>query len=156
MKKLLFAVVTLFLISSCIELEEPEFNGIEDIKIAKLENHKLGIQLGIKVLNPNFFSIKIKPSTVDIFVEDQLIGKAFLDDKIKLIRKKEDIYFAKIRVDLEDGSMMKFFKFALQDKVQLRVKGAVKGSVYGISKKITIDKTSMISGAQFKLDQLFN
>lgn len=156
MKKLLFAVVTLFLISSCIELEEPEFNGIEDVKIAKLENHKFGIQLGIKVLNPNFFSIKIKPSTVDIFVEDQLIGKAFLDDKIKLIRKKEDIYFAKIRVDLEDGSMMKFFKFTLQDKVQLRIKGVVKGSVYGISKKIAIDKTSMIDGTQFKLDQLFN
>jgi LEA14-like dessication related protein len=112
--------------------------------------------LGVKIENPNFVSIKVKPSVVDVFVNDELIGKAYLEENLKLIRKKEDTYFAKVRIDLEDGALFKFVKYAMKLKVQLRVKGVVKGSVFGIPKKVDIDQVKEIDGSTFKIGNLLN
>jgi LEA14-like dessication related protein len=156
MKHLFYCILILLCFSSCIELQDVEFKGMDGIKIEKMENKKIALSLGVKIENPNFFSIKIKPSVVDVFVNDELIGKAYLDEKIKLIHKTENTYFTKIHVDLEEGSIFKFMKYAMKLKVQLRVKGKIKGSVYGISKKVEIDEMKEVDGSNFKMDKLFN
>jgi cytoskeletal protein CcmA (bactofilin family) len=51
---------------------------------------------------------------------------------------------------------MKFFKYALKDKVQIRIKGKIKGSVLGITQKTEIDESKEINGSIFKLDKLLN
>ena len=122
----------------------------------RMENKKLVLKLGVKIENSNFVSIKVKPSVVDVYVNDELIGKAYLEENLKLIRKKEDTYFAKVRIDLEDGALFKFVKYAMKLKVQLRVKGVVKGSVFGIPKKVDIDQVKEIDGSTFKIGNLLN
>jgi LEA14-like dessication related protein len=129
---------------------------MDGVKVERMENKKLALKLGVKIENPNFFSIKVKPSVVDVFVNEELIGKAYLDESIKLIRKKEDTYFANVRIDLEDGALFKFVKYAMKLKVQLRVKGIVKGSALGIPKKVEINQLKEIDGSTFKIDNLLN
>lgn len=156
MKNLIYCLLVLLTLSSCLEIQDVDFKGMDGVKLEKMENKKLALKLGIKIENPNFFSIKIKPSVVDVFVNDELIGKAYLDESIKLIHKKENTYFAKVHVDLEDGALIKFVKYTLKLKVQLRVKGKIKGSVYGIPKKVDIDEVKEVDGSNFKMDKLFN
>lgn len=152
MQKIILISITIFLLSSCFEVEDLEFNGIEEIKLDKIEKKALDIHLGVKVMNPNGFTVKVKSSEVDVYAEDIMVGKATVNQKIKIIRKKENTYTIPIHVDLEDGVLLKFIKFALKDKVKVRIKGYVKGSVLGISKKIAIDETKEIEGKNFKLD----
>jgi LEA14-like dessication related protein len=156
MKKLFFAILTIVTVSSCSDFQDLEFKGMDGFKVEKMEKRNLSLKIGVKIYNPNSFSLKIKPSTVDVFINDELIGKAFLDENVKIIRKKEDTYFAKIHVELEDGILMKFFKYALKDKVQIRIKGKIKGSVLGITQKTEIDESKEINGSIFKLDKLLN
>ena len=47
-------------------------------------------------------------------------------------------------------------KYAFKLKVQLRVKGVIKGSVFGIPKKVDIDQVKEIDGSTFKIDNLLN
>lgn len=152
MSKITFIFSLIFLLTSCFEVEELDFNGIDGVKIEKIEKKSLDINLGVKVMNPNGFTLKVKSSEVDVYAEDILIGKASIDHKIKIIRKKENTYTIPIHVDLEDGVLLKFIKFALKDKVKVRIKGFVKGSVLGISKKILVDETKEIEGKNFKFD----
>ena len=156
MKKLFFAILTILITGSCNNFKDLEFKGMDGFKVEKMEKRNISLKIGVKIYNPNSFSLKIKPSTVDVFVNDELIGKAFLDEKVKIIRKKEDTYFAKVHIDLEDGVLMKFFKYALKDKVQIRIKGKIKGSVLGITQKTEIDQYKEINGSIFKLDKLMN
>ena len=154
MKKTVFAVFILFLLNSCFEFNDLEFNGMENLKANKIENKTISLTLDLKILNPNGFSIKVKPSNVDVFVEEQLIGKAYLNKKVTLAKKKENVYPIDLRVELEDGVMLKLVRFALKDKVKIRFVGDVKGSVLGITKKIKLDETKEIDGKNFKLNSL--
>lgn len=156
MRKIIYSLFILLSFSSCIEIQDVEFKGMDSVKMERMENKKLVLKLGVKIENPNFVSIKVKPSVVDVFVNDELIGKAYLEESLKLIRKKEDTYFANVRIDLEDGALFKFIKYAFKLKVQLRVKGVIKGSVFGIPKKVEINQVKEIDGSIFKMDNLFN
>lgn len=152
MYKIILIFPLIFLLSSCFEVEELDFQGIDGVKLEKLEKKSLDLTLGVKVSNPNGFTIKVKSSDFEVYADDILIGKAKVDKKIKLIKKKEDTYTVPVHIDLEDGVLLKFIKFALKDKVKVHLKGYVKGSVLGISKKISVDETKEIEGKNFKFD----
>lgn len=156
MTKFLYFFFTFFILSSCADINDIEFKGIDGVKLEKTENNGLAVKLGVKVNNPKAFSIKIKPSEVDFFIEDQLIGKAFLDETVKIIKKKEDTYFAKVRISLEDGILFKMFRFALKDKLHIRVKGVIKGSALGFPKIYKLDQATEVDGAKLKLKDLLN
>ncbi len=156
MKNLIYSLLILISFSSCVGIQDIEFKGLDGVKMERSENKKLTLKLGVKINNPNFFSIKIKPSVVDVFINDELIGKAYLDESVKLIKKTQNTYFTKAHIDLEDGALLKFVKYALKLKVQLRIKGEVKGTVFGIPKKEQVDQIKEIDGSFFKMDNLFN
>ncbi len=150
----LLFILSFFLISSCTLFQDLEINGMDGIKLGKIEGKKLTINLGVKLDNPNAYAIKIKPSEVDLFIEDDLVGKLVLSQTIKIIKKKEDTYMVPLQIELADGSLLKFFKYTFKDKVTLRIKGKIKGSICGISKKITIDEVQEIDGKLFNLESL--
>jgi LEA14-like dessication related protein len=127
---------------------------LDGVKVGKFEDKKLTLNVGVKIDNPNSYAITIKPSTVDVLVDDQLLGKAFLTQKIKLLKKTESTYSFPIQIDLEEGATFKLFKYALRKNVSVRIKGKVKGSVLGISKKMEVDEVKEIDGSFFKLDKL--
>lgn len=147
-QKLVYFLVVIFLVSSCFEYDDVDFKGVENFKMGKFEGQNISFSMDVKLDNPNKFSIKIKPSVVDVFIDEQLIGKTYLDQKVKIVKRKENSYFVPLHVELEDGILMKLMKYSLKDKVKLRLVGKVKGSVYGISKKVKIDETKEIDPKQ--------
>lgn len=154
MKKQLIFILSFFLISSCTLFQDLEINGMDGIKLGKIEGKKLTINFGVEVDNPNAYAIKIKPSTVDLFLDDEFLGKLVLTQTIKIIKKKEATYMVPLQIELVDGYLLKFFKYTLKEKVSIRIKGKVKGSIFGISKKIAIDEVKEIDGKLFKLESL--
>lgn len=151
MKKSILFICCLLLLNSCLEFQEVEFVDMEDIKIEKVEGRKLSLLISVKLLNPNIFSIKIKPSIVDVYIEEQLVGKINLNNKIKIIKRKEKTYAVPLQVDLEDGALIKFLKYSFKEKIKIHIKGKVKGSVFGITKKIDVDEIQEIDGKLFKI-----
>lgn len=140
-----------FLASSCFEYDDISFLGIEGFKMGKIDGKQITFSLDVKIDNPNKFSLTVKPSTLDVFIEDNLIGKTSLDQKIKFIKKTEKVYTVPLRIDLEDGAFLKILKYGLKDKLSLHIVGKVKGSVYGFSKRVKVDEVKQISGKDLKI-----
>lgn len=148
MQKYLYITFLIFLFTSCSLFEEIDLVGVDNFKMGKLESKQINFSLDVKVNNPNFYGINIKPSTVDVFVNDEIIAKAYLDEKIKLTRKKEDTYHVPLHAELVDGAMFKIMKLAFKSKVVLKISGKVKGSVLGIPKKVEINESKEIDGSK--------
>lgn len=129
-----------------------EFLGLENYKLVKMEEKELVLNVDVKVNNPSAFNIKIKPSFVDLYVEDKLLGTIYLDDKIKLEKRDEKSYRSEVRVKLEKGAMINLLKYKLKSNVNVRFEGVVKASVLGLNKKIQVKETKMVSGNKFKFD----
>jgi len=150
--KWFYLAVLAFLFSSCMEFEEVKFKGIQNVKLPKFDNKEMLINLTLKLENPNNYKIKIKPSHVDVYIEEKMMGTIYLDKKVVLKKRQENAYTTQLRVNLQDGAFLSLMKYVVMPKVSIRFKGRVKGSVYGISKKVDIDQTRLIDGSQLKLD----
>lgn len=143
-KKRIYFLVIIFLVSSCFDYDDIDFKGVDNFKVEKFEGKKISFSMDVILENPNSFSVKIKPSVVDVYLDDNLIGKTYLDQKVKIIKRKENSYFVPLHVELEDGLLMKLMKLSIKAKVKLRLVGKIKGSIYGICKKVKIDETKEI------------
>ncbi|MBL4862487.1 MAG: LEA type 2 family protein [Crocinitomicaceae bacterium] len=151
MRNLLFFIAISFLITSCASFQVPEFRGGEKVSLKKVDGQSIKFSAAGKIYNGNWFGIKIKPSTLDLYVEDEYIGKVSLDKKVKLKRKKETELNADFTAKLESGAMFRALKFATKENIKIRLKGKVKAGVFIFSKKIDIDESKTISGSIFRM-----
>lgn len=140
-----------FLLSSCIEYEQVNVVSIGKISIETFEGSTADVNVNVELENANFFGIKIKPSALDVYVEDEYVGQALLKEKVKIKRNSTQIYNAKIKLVGVDGVLRKAIKYMLKKDLKIRLTGNVKGSVYGIPKKVFIDETKMVDGRALKL-----
>ena len=142
---LLFIILITGGVTSCA-VEAPEFIGSDGVKLEKMEDKEILFSAGVKVNNPNWFGVKLKRSTLDVYIDDQLLGKVHLEKKVKMKAKRESTLTLPLRASLEDGAMMMILRNRTKENVNVRFKGKVKGGVWIFSKKIEIDETRQIPG----------
>jgi LEA14-like dessication related protein len=151
----LWLVLGVFVLSSCIDYDEIKIVSVGKISLDNFEGTTAHVNVDVELENPNFFAIKIKPSSLDIYVEEEYLGKAVLLEKVKIKRNSVAIYCAKIQLQGEGGMLLKAMKYALRKEFKVRLTGYVKGSVYGIPKKMKVDETKTIDGRKLKLKTPF-
>ena len=140
----------MMLVSACTFLE-PSYKGGEKFKFDKLEGKSVKFTVGAKILNPNKYTIKIKPSDLDVYIEDDYMGVIHLDKTIKLKKKQELFVDAPFTGTLNDGALFKLLKFVTKGKLQLTLKGKVKAGVFIFSKKFDVNETTTIDGSNLRL-----
>jgi len=138
-------------LSSCASLDVPELRGSEGFSQPVFDGNKISFKADVKVFNPNWFAIKVKPSILDVYIEDQYMGKIHLEKKVKMKAKRESTLEFPLMIELEDGAMITAMKYAGKETIELQFKGKVKGGVWFFSKKIEIDETKTISGKDLRL-----
>ena len=140
MRLCFLSVLFIFLSSSCSEFEELAYKGLDGIKFVKFEKKKLVLDIGVKIDNPNSFSITVKPSIVDLLIDDQLLVKAKLITKVKFLKKTATTYRLPVEIDIEEGAYFKLLKYTVRKNVSIRIRGKVKVCVFGIVKRTMIDE----------------
>jgi len=153
--KAFFFLSLMSILSSCLDFQMIKFNGMEKLKIVSINDKEIRLNVALKVNNPNKFNIKIKPSGLKVFVEEKFLGTIFLNEKIKFKKKEEGIYETNINVKLEQGAFFKMMKYAVSKEVPVRLEGIVKGSVYGITKRMKINQSQVMDGTQLRNNALF-
>jgi LEA14-like dessication related protein len=155
MMKFLALFLAFFLISSCEFYEDIDMVTMGKVRLDKLEGNNAVINIDVELDNPNFYAIKVKPSFLEVYVEDEYMGKAHLLEKVKIKRKRTGTYNVKLELQGQEGIVKKAMKYAQKDKLKVRLVGKVKGSVFFISKKIAVDETKTIDGGILRVDMPF-
>ena len=85
-------VIMVFTLTSCSLYEDVEFLGVQDYSFERLEGSEIKASIIFKINNPNFYSIKLKKSDFEIFLDDDKLGSAKMLEDIKIKRKAEGEY----------------------------------------------------------------
>lgn len=142
------------LFAGCFDYDDVEFVRLGGMQLEEMGTRSATLNLQIELMNPNPYTITVRPSEVDVFVNDEPVGKAYLLNKLSIKRKKTRIVDARIKLDGVEGIMFKLMKWRLQENIELRFKGKVKGGVYGITKKFDVNETKTVDPSKLKLDIL--
>ena len=149
MKNAIFIGLISFLLGSCT-FYEPEYRSEGSLKFDQINGRNIKFTAGAKVYNENFYAVKVKPSTLDVFIEGEYMGEIHLDEKIKMKAKRETLIEAPFTATLDNGALLKLLKFANKDRIQVRLAGNVKAGIWIIGKNIEVNETRSINGAKLK------
>lgn len=142
--QLTYWIAALILFASC-SFQQPVFKKYEGIDMGKMDVKNVSFTIKASIYNPNWYALKVKPSSLEISTSDGKIGELHLDEKIKMKGRKETSIVAPMHIDLEKGIMMKLMSFSLKDSVKINLKGDVRGGVLFITKKIPMEFSRSIS-----------
>lgn len=145
-KTLYISILALF-ITSC-SVQDVEMVNVNSYKVAQSSDDKIKLILNIRIDNPNTFNIKVKKTDLNLFVNGTDAGKINLEDKLIILKKTETDYDFVLTADQKQVSravVQAGIGIALTGKVNINVKGWIKGKVFGIGKKIDIDEKQSLS-----------
>ncbi len=156
MKPFWVLLFIMFLFTSCEVYKDINVEAFENLKVSKMDGREIDLELFLRVENPNFYAVKLKQIDIHLLVNDKTIGSLSLDKNRKIKRKSTKIYSFPVNLKLEEGILLKMVQFALQRKVEVNLKGKVKGSVFGINQTETVDVVKSIDGKFFNLKSLMS
>jgi len=135
-------IMALILFASSCKVQELEFKGVNDFSVGTLKSDLIEVTINVKLNNPNNFKIKVVNAKLDLLVGGNEAGTASLEEKIIIKKRTEDSYDITIVTDKEK-LMSAALKSALTSfgsgNITIKVKGWVKGRVWGIGKKIDVE-----------------
>jgi len=134
----LFSVVFL---TSCFDYEDVDFQGVQNVGLEDRSGGTVTVRIDMKVNNPNNYNIKIKKSSLDVFVNGSKVGKTKMKNNIVLKKNTQDVYPLYLTLNEKDlkGSALASIGSILTGSMKVRIKGDIKARVYGIGKKFPID-----------------
>lgn len=157
-KSLFFLLVLQLIVSGCFSYKDLNFNGVENFKMGKIQDGSVDFGFEVKLENPNKYNVKIKPTELQVFLGDNELGIARLDKKLVIKKNSSASYPVVIKAKLLNAAGAGFatiMDLATKKSADVRIKGPVKGSVRGITRKMEVDETRAIDLSQFNFS-LFN
>jgi len=135
--------------SSCSIYEEVEMLGVEGYSFQKMEDNQSQASIVFKINNPNFYSIKLKKSSFEVFLDDKKLGDAVMADEVVILKKTEGDYTLNLLLndkDLRNAAMPLLAKALFKKNIKLTVKGKAKCKVFGVlGKKIDINESKTLN-----------
>ncbi len=149
MKYIIAIGLVISLLSSCT-FHEPEMRGDETFKLERMEGKEVRFTAGAKLYNGNWFAVKVKKSTLDLYVDGEYMGKIHLLKKVKMKAKRETDLQADFLAELEGNALMKAMGLAMKGDVVVRMTGKIKGGVFIFSKKLDFDESRTMNGRSLR------
>ena len=144
MALLRIGLITLFSIiflTSCFDYEDVEFKGVQNIGLEGRSGGNITVRIDMKVKNPNKYKIKIKKSSLDVFINGSKVGKTKIKNDVVLKKNHQDVYPLYLTFSEKElkSSALASIGSLLTGRMKVRIKGDIKAKVYGIGKKFPID-----------------
>lgn len=118
-------------LSGCIKIEEPEFRQITDFHIAPPS--PAGVKTGFTMVyhNPNRFSVTVKETAVNVYVEGMYLGE-FLQDSLVEV-KQNAAFMIPLSGELSLATLLNNdLRKLLKRQVLIKAEGATKIGKAGI------------------------
>jgi LEA14-like dessication related protein len=148
MRKIRF-LLTLLLVSVLVScsFQELELIKMESINLTKMSAEEIELQLTARVKNPNGYKVAIVDSDLEIYVNDQHVGKARIKNKVKFPANETSSQL--IVLSNKPGNMLSAGFSSLMalfssNSMKITVKGRVKGRAGVVGKNIDIEFTERI------------
>lgn len=150
-----FSLAFLASISSCT-YDNPQFQGVSNLKVDHINTEELAFSLDAKIYNPNSYKVAIRPCTLDLYLGDLYVGKASLLQKYKMEKHATTTAKMPISIQLSKGVYLKLLGLSLGKHIELKLKGPLKVGVagFGFRKQIEEKKRLNLSTLGINLKQL--
>ena len=133
--------------TSC-EVEDVTLVELEKVEVERIEKQEMYLDVSAILDNPNSFSIKVKDSDFDLYLEDRYIGKANLENQFTLesgSQKSYDMEIKAVGENLNSDMLPVMLSAALTGKVNVRLQGSITGKIFLFTRSVNVDIEEEVS-----------
>jgi hypothetical protein len=141
-----------FLFSSCATFEDPIELVSNTMKMENLNLNEAALRFNTTIHNNTWTPIKIKPSTLELFVDGEKLGDLYIDEKIRLKSKNDTEVNTLVHVKFADGILAKLIRYRFKETAQLELRGKVKTGLLFVPIKIPVNYSKTISPKTLNLN----
>lgn len=144
---LLLAALFILVFSSCGKFQEVTFSGLEGMKLIKLSEKGVEAEITARIKNPNKTAFTIYKSDMDVTVNGMNVGKAHLDNNVKIKKNSEESYIFNIKTDFSNLSITdipKVIGMAMSRSVTIGIKGKLKAGKLFMKREFPVDMTQNV------------
>lgn len=123
---------------SCRVVKTPEFRQIQQVKLAQLGLSESTLTAQLVYFNPNKFGFKINGFNVDIYLNNQLLGKSVSNQKIEVAKMASFIMPVELKVNMKKLPL-NTWNLLTKKKVMIAARGHVMVGVKGIFKQVPVN-----------------
>jgi LEA14-like dessication related protein len=128
---LLVVTISSLGLASCGSVKEPEFKGIENVRIKKFGLNESTLSLNLHYFNPNKSRLKLKKAEGDAWIDGKFLGH-FIIDTLVLI-PANGYFQLPVKLQMDMSSLFKNSLAALFNKeVLVKIEGKAKVGKAGI------------------------
>lgn len=134
--------IFLFLLSACSKPVSPTYLGYEDFRVEQVGLQNTILSTKAKLYNPNNYSLQLKSASIDVYINDDFLGRSNLDSLIILPGKDTTYVPLRLRASAKD-LLSSSFKIMLNPEVKVKIKGAARAGRGGLFINVPIDYEGM-------------
>ena len=142
MKKYFLYLILFFSLAftSCRQLKEVSFNGVESAKIVSLNQKGLEASIAVKIKNDNKIGFKVYKSGFDVTANGVNLGKMYISKKIKIEANSEKTYTFTLKSDFanQNISLPQLMSLAASKSLKISIKGELKGGAFFYRKSFPV------------------
>lgn len=136
-----------FLFSSCGDFQDVTFLGIENVKVNKMSQQGIDIDVTAKIKNPNNVAFTIYKSDLDATFSNMNVGKATITKNVKIKANSEQSYTFNVKSDfskLSAGELPNLLSIAMSKSIKVGLKGNLKVGKLFVKKQYPVDMVKSI------------
>lgn len=128
-----FIVPTLSVVvtTSCRQIREPEYIDVDNIAVNGNGLSNTSLSADVRFYNPNGYNLNFKSGSLDIYVDNKLLGHTELDSLIHIPKLDTFLIPVQVKVDMKN-IISNALSLSLKDSVTVRLEGKVKVGRSGV------------------------
>jgi LEA14-like dessication related protein len=145
----IFISVTLLSCGGKSNLQEPEYRGIQNVRLINLGPLQSTAGVDLVYYNPNDFGVQVAAARGDIYIDNNYFGRFELDDKVQVRKRSEFILPAIVKVDMI-GVAKNQRELYKKKEALVKIEGIATVRKAGFSREIPIKYENMENIERFR------
>jgi LEA14-like dessication related protein len=142
-----FFVFLTLVLSSCGDFQDVTFEGIENVKVNKISQQGIDVDITAKIKNPNKVAFTIYKSDLDATLSNMNVGKAILTNNVKIKANSSQAYTFNIKSDFSKLSMAELpnlLSIATSKSLKVGLKGNLRVGKLFVKKNYPVDMVKSV------------
>ena len=126
----------------CMTYKDVEMIEVTDVGVKDFTTKGVEVEVAMQIKNPNNYNINIVDSDLELFVKEDRIGTAKIDNKVTLPKNSNKIHRFIIKSSLKDmgASVFPLMMTVMSGgEIEMHIKGDIKATAKGIGKRFPVD-----------------
>ncbi len=137
MRNAILVVGLMLALASCKKFRDPEFQGIENVKVGRVGGNTSEVKLDMRYMNPNNSRAEIRSASGDAWMDTTYLGHFVVDSAVSVPANAEFLVPVRMQVDMKK-LLRNSLTALLNPEVLIRLEGSARVGKSGFFRTVPL------------------